>query len=82
MGEFCYADDLSLLCQSFTGIKNILRTCEIYAEKHKILFNAEKSQLLHFNKSSKFNDPQLFMNDSSIIPYVDTCSHLSNSISR
>ena len=57
IGVFCYADDLSLLCPSFAGIKNILKTCEIYAEKHKILFNAEKSQLLHFTKSSKFNDP-------------------------
>ena len=31
MGVFCYADDLSLLCPSFTGIKEMLRTCEIYA---------------------------------------------------
>ena len=49
----------------------MLRTCEIYADEHKILFNAKKSQLLHFTKSSKSKDPQLFMNDGSIIPYVD-----------
>ena len=30
----------------------MLRTCEIYADEHKILFNAKKSQLLHFTKSS------------------------------
>ena len=48
LGVFCYADDLSLLCPSFTGIKEMLRTCEIYADEHKILFNAKKSQLLHF----------------------------------
>ena len=59
----------------------MLRTCEIYAEEHKILFNAKKSQLLHFTKSSKSKDPQLFMNDGSIIPYVDTCNHLGNTIS-
>ena len=59
----------------------MLRTCEIYAEEHKILFNAKKSQLLHFTKSSKFNYPQLFMNDGSIILYVDTCNHLGNTIS-
>ena len=29
VGVFCYADDLSLLCPSFTGIKEMLRTCEI-----------------------------------------------------
>ena len=81
MRVYCYADNLSLLCLSFTGIKEMLRTCEIYAEEHKMLFNAKKSQLLHFTKSSKSKDPQLFMNDGSIIPYVDTCNHLGNTIS-
>ena len=42
MGVFCYADDLSLLCPSFTGIKEMLKTCENYAMKHNILFNAKK----------------------------------------
>ena len=67
MGVYCYADDLSLLCPSFTGIKEILRTCEIYAEEHKILFDAKKSQLLHFTKSSKSQDPKLFMNDAMMV---------------
>ena len=58
MGVFCYADDLSLLCPSFTGIKEMLRTCEIYADEHKILFNAKKSQLLHFTKSSTSKDTE------------------------
>ena len=80
MGVFCYADDLSLLSPSFTGIKELLRTCAIYADEHKILFNAKKSQLLHFTKSNTSKDPQLFMNDGSIIPYVDTCNHLGNTI--
>ena len=81
MRVYCYADDLSLLCLSFTVIKEMLRTCEIYAEEHTILFNAKKSQLLHFTKSSKSKDLQLFLNDGSIIPYVDTCNHLGNTIS-
>ena len=59
----------------------MLRTCEIYTEEHTILFNAKKSQLLHFTKSSKSKDPQLFMNDGNIILYVDTCNHLGNTIS-
>ena len=61
----------------------MLRTCEIYIyiEEHKILFKAKKSQLLHFTNSITSKDPQLFMNDCSIIPNVDTCSHLSNTIS-
>ena len=42
MEVFCYADELCLLCPSFTGIKEMLRTCEIYAVEHKILFNSKK----------------------------------------
>ena len=30
MGVFDYADDLSILCPSFTDIKEMLSTCEIY----------------------------------------------------
>ena len=37
MGVYCYADDLNLLCLSFTSLKEMLRACEIYAEEHKIL---------------------------------------------
>ena len=81
MGVFCYADDLSILCLSFTGIKEMLQTCETYAEEHTILFNAKKSHLLYFTKSSTSKDSQLFMNDGSIISYVDTFNHLGNTIS-
>ena len=41
----------------------------------------KKRQLLHFTKSSKSKDPQLFMNDGSIILYVNTCNQLVNTIS-
>ena len=41
MGIFCYADDLNLLFPSFAGIKEMLKTCESYAIKHNILFNAK-----------------------------------------
>ena len=59
----------------------MLRTWEIYAEEHKVLCNAKKDQLLHFTKSSTSKNLQLFMNDSSIISYVDICNHLGNTIS-
>ena len=46
-----YADDLSVLCPSFSGMREILKICERYANKNKILFNASKSQILHFSKN-------------------------------
>ena len=83
MGVFGYADDLSLLCPSFTGIKEILNICEKYARKYDILFNATKSQLLYFGKDSNNDNvqPDLSMDNGKKIPYVTKCLHLGNSIS-
>ena len=55
LGLFCYADDLCLLCPSFTGIKEMLKTCEDYAMKHTILFNAKNSQMLTFDHKSRIS---------------------------
>ena len=49
MGVYGYADDLSLLCPSFSGLKETLNICERYANDKKITFNASKNQLLHFS---------------------------------
>ena len=45
MGVYSYADDLSLLSPSFTGLQEMLRLCELYAIDHTIIFNAKKSQV-------------------------------------
>ena len=50
MGVFGYADDLSLLCPSFSDMREMLNVCERYAGENKILFNASKIQILHFSK--------------------------------
>ena len=50
MGVFDYADNLSLLCPSFSGVKEMLKICEQYAKDKKITFNASESQLLYFSK--------------------------------
>ena len=72
MGVFGYADDLSLLCPSFTGMKEMLKSCEKYARKYDILFNATKSQLLYFGKDSNNDNvqPVLSMDNGKKISYV------------
>ena len=82
MGVFCYADDLSLLCLSFTGIKEMLKTCEDYAMKHNILFNAKKSQMLTFDHKSRILVKSILkMKNGEEIPYVTECNHLGNILS-
>lgn len=84
MGVFCYADDLSLICPSYSGIKEMLKICESYAKQFDILFNAKKSQIVFFKgkcKTANFIKPPLQMENGESIPYVDECNHLGNVLS-
>ena len=35
MGAFCYADDISLLLPTVSGLQDMLKICERYADKYK-----------------------------------------------
>ena len=43
MGAFCYADDISLLSTTVSGLKDMLKICERYVNKYKMHFNVSKS---------------------------------------
>ena len=79
-----YADDLSLLCPSFSCMREMLNVCERYANENKILFNASKRQILHYSKneySENNRKPKLRMNNGQLINYVEKCIHLGNTLS-
>ena len=48
-----YADYISLLCPTLSGIQKMLHICEEYAFNYKITLNATKSQLLYFSYLGK-----------------------------
>ena len=54
----------------------MLSICENYADEYKILFNASKSQLLHFTKSNTQEKITLEMNNNKIIESTDKCVYL------
>ena len=83
MGVFGYTDDLSLLCPSFTSVKEMLNICEKYAKNYDILYNAFKSQLLYFGKDSNNDNiqPVLSIDNGKKILYVTKCLHFGDSIS-
>ena len=60
----------------------MLKTCEDYAMKHNILFNAKKSQMLTFDHKSRISvKPILKMRNGEEIPYATECNHLGNILS-
>ena len=77
-----YADDISLLCPTLSGIQHMLHICEEYAFNYKITFNATKSQLLYFSYLGKYHSDllSLTMKDGNVIPYVSKCLHLGTTI--
>ena len=82
MGVFGYADDLSLLCPTLSGIEYMLQICEEYADEHRILFNAKKSKLLTFKSSchSTITENMLHMKNGVPIETVNECKHLGSTV--
>ena len=76
MGVFGYADDLTLLCSSFEGLRKMLCVCEQY----KIMF---KSKFMGFQKkidiTTNFSNC-ISMKDGSSIEHVKVCVHFGNTI--
>ena len=58
----------------------MLKLCECYDDKYKILLNASKSQLLCFITSTctKSKYIKVYMRDGSVISCLNTCTHLRN----
>ena len=85
---YCYADDIGLFVSNFVWIKIHFEICEDYVLKHKIIFNASKSQLLYFPsntakvpKDFMLKDIMLKMKSGQVLPYhLDTCNYLGNTI--
>ena len=62
----------------------MLNICERFANDNKILFNASKSQLLYFSKKDDpmhVKRPILRMSHDQMVPNVEKCIHLGNTLS-
>ena len=80
LGVFGYADDLTLLCPSLTGLKEMLNTCEAYAKDYNILFNAKKSKLMYFGRNNINTNNMMSMSNSTRIDFIQQCTHLGSII--
>ena len=70
LGVFVYADDLTLLCPSLTGLKEMPHTCEVYAKDYNILFNAKKSKLMYFVTNNFNTNNIMSMSNGTIIDLI------------
>ena len=80
LGVFGYADDLTLLCPSLTGLKEMLNTCEAYAKDYNILLNAKKSKLMYFGRNNINTNNMMSMSNGTGIDFVEQRTHLGTII--
>ena len=52
VGAVCYADDIALVSPSSSTLRNMLNICVKFADQHHLSFNADKTQLIKFSKTS------------------------------
>ena len=77
-GAFAYADDITLVSSSRSGLRQMILICEQYAMEYSIVFNPVKSKLMCFNSvSSDKPYPTLCGKPGNV---VDDDLHIGNCI--
>ena len=71
-GIFTYADDITLLSPSSSGLNFMLKMCEEYAKTRSILFNSSKTKCMFFGKNANISpNPVIFMDTK--LSFIDEC---------
>ena len=79
-GALAYADDITLISPSMTGLRKMSSICEQYASEYDILFNGSKSKLLFF-KGRCCNVSTLgIVVCGQLVEMSDTAVHLGHTI--
>jgi hypothetical protein len=81
VGAVCYADDIALLAPS-PALRLMLDTCTSFASSHSLLFNASKTQLVHFSHTgSSLCSPASFSFSGSELNLCHSAKHLGHILS-
>ena len=78
-GCIAYADDLTLLCPSVSGLQNMLAICEKFGYEYSVSYNAKKTQCVAFARKSKHNVCNIYLNNQ-ILSWKQNVCHLGNNI--
>jgi hypothetical protein len=84
VGALAYADDLTLLAPTPSGMRKLLAICESYAAEYNIIFNVCKSKCVYVapysHKSGIYGLNPIFFIGGKNIEYVDQWPHLGHII--
>ena len=77
-GALSYADDLTLLAPSVTGLKKMLQVCEKFGQDYGVAYNPVKSVCMLFSRKV-MNTPDIKLADRPL-KWVTSTKHLGNYI--
>eukprot|EP00914_Ancora_sagittata_P031962 GHVO01064754.1.p1 GENE.GHVO01064754.1~~GHVO01064754.1.p1 ORF type:complete len:389 (+),score=-11.85 GHVO01064754.1:266-1432(+) len=80
-GAMIYADDITLLCPSIGGIRNMLQICEKFCAERGIKFNATKSVCMRFSLNRNVGKPTLKLGGEDM-KWEESVRHLGNYVSK
>ena len=55
-GCFIYAHDITIVVPNAYALNAMLKVCELYAGKHDITFNSNKTKLMHFTMNNHLSN--------------------------
>ena len=80
-GGLGYADDLTLLAPTLSGLLVLIKICEQYAVDFNIIFNGSKRKFLVFRgRGCPFDDRTVYVNGTALYS-VNSAVHLGHHIS-
>ena len=81
INHLIYADDITLLSPSVTGLQLLINLCVSYAKKHGIVFNSKKSECIVFSKDKLLNHDHLAVMLGDIkLKFKERVKHLGHFI--
>ena len=76
-GALAYADDITLVSPTVSGLQRMLNICGSYAESHSLVFNYQKSKVMVFSKKRQryVNYPSFVLN-GNLLSCTQSIVHL------
>ena len=78
-GALCYVDDLTILAPSSDALRKMIADCEAFGHSHGLRFNAAKTQLICFQRTTCPVQCH-FSFDGQSMPVVHSVVHLGNTL--
>ena len=80
-GCLSYADDMTLLCPTTSGLQRMIRNCEQYGQQYDVLYNAKKTFCILFSRRGLQNRTSIYLQGSEL-QWTDNAKYLGSYVSN